>query len=87
MRGMLPGFTASSARTPSAPIARPSTPPIEREQHAFGEQLADDAAAAGADGGADGDLARAAGGARQQQVGDVGAGDQQHAADRAQQDE
>ena len=27
MRGMLPGFTASNARTPSAPITSPKTPP------------------------------------------------------------
>ena len=44
-------------------------------------------AAAGADRGADGDLALAAGGAHEQQVGDVGAGDQQHEADRADQHE
>ena len=42
-------------------------------------------AESGADGGADGDLAAARFGARQQQVGHVDAGDQQHEADRAQQ--
>ena len=55
------------------------------KQQAFGEQLADNAAAPGADGGSDGDLAGAAHGACQQQAGDVGAGDQEQAAYRAQQ--
>src|SRR6185369_11440934 len=55
------------------------------EQHAFGKELLDDAAAAGADGGADGDFARADGGAGQQKVGDVGAGNEEHATHRAQQ--
>ena len=67
------------------PSTRPSDAAGERQQHAFGQQLADDAAAAGADRGADRDLALPAGGADQQQVGDVGAGDQQHEADRAEQ--
>ena len=55
----------------------------EREDDAFGQQLPDDAAARSADGGADRDLAPAAGRAHQQQVGDVGARDQQHEADGA----
>ena len=61
--------------------------PGDGEQDAFGEELADDAGAAGSQGGADGKLALAAGGAHQQQVGHVGAGDQQHQADGAQQHE
>jgi hypothetical protein len=55
----------------------------QRQQHALREQLADDAAAPGADGGTDGDFAAASHGARQEQIGDVGASDQKHEAYRA----
>ncbi len=55
----------------------------QRNQHALGEQLPDDAAASGAERGANRDLALTHRRARQQQVGDVGARDQQHQADRA----
>ena len=48
------------------------------QQHALGENLADDAAAPCAQGHAHGDVGAPRGGARQQQVGDVGAGDEQH---------
>ena len=44
----------------------------------FGEQLAEQSRPAHAERDANGDLATPADGARQQQVGDVGAGDQQH---------
>ena len=47
-----------------------------RQQHALGQQLPDDAPAARAHGRADGHLFLPRSGARQQQVGDVGAGDQ-----------
>ncbi len=50
----------------------------QREQDAFGQQLADDAAAPRADRGTDRNLTLAARRAGQQQVGDVGARDQQH---------
>jgi hypothetical protein len=53
------------------------------EHGALGEQLANDASASGADGGADGDLALAARRAHQQETGDVGAGYQQHETDGA----
>ena len=59
----------------------------ERQDDAFGEELAGDAGAAGTERDADGQLAGASGASRQQQVGDVAAGDEQHQADRAQQDE
>ena len=49
----------------------------QRQHDALGEQLADDAAARAADRGADRDLAPASGRAHEQQVGDVGAGDEQ----------
>ena len=54
------------------------------EQHTFSEQLAHDARAAGSQCGAYGELTFAAGGAHQQQIGDIGAGDQQHQCYRAQ---
>ena len=47
------------------------------EHHALGQQLADDASAAGAEREADGDLAAALRRAREQQVRDVGARDEQ----------
>ena len=87
MRGMLPGLSASRARTPAAPIASPSTPPISesstlsvRSWRTMRPRPAPMAAA-------DGDLARADAGAGQQQVGDIGAGDQEHRSHRAQQDQ
>ena len=49
----------------------------QREQHAFGEQLAADLPAAGAKGGAQRQLALARQRARHRQAGDVGAGDEQ----------
>ena len=54
-----------------------------RQEGALGEQLADQAAAGGAQRQPHGDLAPAPGGARQQQTGDVGAGDEQDEGDRA----
>ena len=59
----------------------------EREDDAFGEQLADDAGAAGAHGGADGEFTLAAGGADEEEIGDVGAGDEQDEADGSEEDE
>src|SRR5579864_4186278 len=50
---------------------------------ALGEQLPDNPAASGADRRPDGDLASPSRGSRQQQIGDVGTGDQQDEADRA----
>ena len=57
-----------------------------REQQALGEQLPEHAPAARADGEADGDLLLPRRGARRQQAGEVGAGDQQHQSDHAHQD-
>jgi hypothetical protein len=60
----------------------------ERRQHqVLREQLAHEPRAAGADGGADGDLARAGARARQHQAGHVGAGDDQHQSRGCQQDQ
>ena len=50
----------------------------EGEQEALGEQLTDDALAACAESLANGEFASAGGGAGQQQIGDVGAGDEQN---------
>ncbi len=59
----------------------------EGEDDAFGEELTDDAGAARAHGGADGEFTLAAGGADEQKIGDVGAGDEQDEADGSEQDE
>ena len=59
----------------------------QREDDAFGQQLTDDARAARAHGGANGEFTLAAGCAHEQKVGDVGAGDEENEADRAEQDE
>ena len=63
----------------------PEQPADPREHGALDEQLADDAAAAGAEGQAHGDLFLPGRRPRDQQAGHVGARDQQHAADDAQQ--
>ncbi len=68
--------SASSMRAPAIGHAQPGDAAEAGEQNAFGEQLADDAAALRAEGGADGHLRAAAHAADEQQVGDVGAGDE-----------
>ena len=57
----------------------------EREKNAFGKQLRNYAAAAGAKSGANGNFTPANGGANEEQVGDVCARDEQNEADRAEQ--
>ena len=57
----------------------------EREQHALREELPDDLPAGGADRDAHAHLPRPPRGTREQEVGDIGAGNQQHESDRAQQ--
>ena len=64
----------------------PSSAAGEREQQAFGQQLTDDAAAACAEGASHQHFLLASERARQQQVRDVGARDQQDEADGADQD-
>ena len=59
----------------------------QREHQALGEHLPDQPPAGGADRHADRDFALPRGRPREHQVRDVGAGDQQHAADRAEQHE
>jgi hypothetical protein len=58
-----------------------------RQAQAFGEQLAHQASAAGAEGEPYGHLAVARGSARQQQVAKIGAGDQEHEGSGAKQHE
>ena len=50
----------------------------EREEYGFREQLARDGPAAGADGETDGEFARAVGGARGEDAGEIGAGGEQY---------
>ena len=67
-----------------------STPPTRaqhRQQHRLGEQLPHQLPAAGADRQPHGHLGGPAAAAHQQQVGDVGAGDQQHGAGDREQDQ
>src|SRR5260370_21902668 len=55
----------------------------QAENDAFEQKIRSDASAAGAQGGADGELLTAAFDADEQQIGDIGAGDQEDHADRA----
>ena len=71
----------SSGAIEAVAISRPTRAAGERDDETLDQQLLDDAPPAGAEREADGDLALTRRGARDQQVGDVGAGDQQHAAD------
>ena len=60
----------------------------EKTEHGgFTEQLADDSTPAGAKRGANSDFFRARSGSREKQVGDIGAGDQQHETDGTQEDQ
>src|SRR5205807_3593582 len=54
-----------------------------REHHALDEQLSNDASTGGPDGRAYGDLPLAPSRTSEQEVGDIGAGDEQHKADCA----
>ena len=77
-RGRLVGRSQSSSAIAAIGDEQAGRATAGREQRALGQQLRDDARAAGAEGGAHGDLPLARLGSRQQQVGDVHAGDQQH---------
>ena len=86
MRGIDSGATASSSmRRPSRRRADPSAPPALASTRLSVSSCAEQAPAAGAERAAHGELAPAPRAARQQQARDVGAGDQQHEADRAEQ--
>ena len=68
-------------------ISRPAAPPSRPSSTLSVSSCRTSRCQLGAERGADRDLLLPAGGARQQQVGDVGARDQQHERDRAQQHE
>ncbi len=74
---------------PRAPLGedRSHDPTRDREDHALGEKLPHDTPRARPESGADGEFPTPPGRARQQQVRHVGAGDQQHEADRSEQHE
>ena len=76
-RGSPGGSHFNSALMPSATTIEADDGTEQREHGALGQQLADDAPASRADGGADGQLALPRHALRQQQAADVGAGDQQ----------
>ena len=57
----------------------------EAEQNAFGEQLPNESSPARAQRGPNGEFAMARGGAGEKEIGDVRAGDEEDAADRAEQ--
>ena len=75
--------TSNCRLTPAR--TRPSSAAGEREQHALGQELRDDVAAPRAEREADADLLAPAREAREHEVGDVGAGDQQHRGDGGEQ--
>ena len=75
----------SSDRIPNRPSASPSAPPITARENAFRHQLTNDPASVGAHRGANRHLASAHGRTDEQQVRNVGAGDEQHARDGGEQ--
>ena len=82
---MFPGFTVRTTYRLHFGDEQSGGATRESQQDAFGEQLADQALPSGAQGGTDRDLFLAGGGARKQQVRNVGAGDQQDQGHRAEQ--
>ena len=82
MRGSPAVLIESNERIPSTPKAAPSSTTEQRQQHAFGQQLARDSAACRADRGADRQLAPTCRGSHQQQVGNVRTSNQQNKEDR-----
>ena len=81
-RGNAPGKVLSTALVAPTGEQEPQRSAQGREQNAFGEKLADDAQVPGAQGCANGKLARAAHRARQKKIRDVRARNQQQEADR-----
>ena len=82
-RGRFAGFIQTSQRVPSHARKTPSNPPQSREHQALRRQLPQQPAAARAKRPPHRQLTFAGGGAREQQVGDVRAGNQQEHADGA----
>ena len=81
-RGSLAGFMRQDQLQRGDGEADAGGAAEQAEQQALDQHLAGQAAAAGADGGADGELLGAALGPDEQEVGDVGAGDEQDDPDR-----
>ena len=81
-----PAPSRTSAGTATALTATPSAALPAATQRAFDEQLSHEAAAAGAERRAKGEVVFAAGQPREHQVGDVRAGDEQDEGDRSHQD-
>ena len=78
---------ASKARMPHWAISQPNTPPAEESIRLSTSNWRTDAPASGAEGGADGDFAGTTEGAGEQQIGDVGAGDQEDESNSAEEGE
>ena len=85
MRGMLPGLMASRNRTPANPRISPRIPPVRDITQALREQLANDVPASGAERRTRCEFPLASGGANQQQIRNVGTGNQEHKSDGAKQ--
>ena len=81
------GRRRSSASRSASEVRTPAAAAGDSEAQALGEQLADQPGAAGAEGQPYGDLALPRRRPRQQQVAEIGAGDQQHQRRGAEQDE
>ena len=86
MRGMFCGTVLISASVPHCAMSNPERAAQPGKQKALGQELPDDAAAAGAHRGAQCDFLSAGRSAREEKIRDVGVRDQQHADDRAKQD-
>ena len=84
-RGRFAGATSFSASMPQAASNKPPHAAGQAQQHVLGEQVREHATVAGAERHAHGHFALPRGAADNHQVGDVGAGDQQHQHHRAQQ--
>ena len=80
---MLSGLAASSARRPPNPTAAPSAPPTSASSDALGQELPEQPPSAGAERRADRELPLPRLGAREDQIRQIGAGDEQHEADRS----
>ena len=87
MPGRLAGESTVSAFEREPRDAQAGRTACKRHDHALDEQLTEEPAAIRAERMADGHLTLAAGGANQQQVRDVGAGNQENEPDRGQEHE
>ena len=85
MRGMLPGLTLSKKANAAEPKNEAKQTPGKRKRKAFCEQLPDDLTTAGSESRTGSKLALSRRGPCQQQVGNIGAGNQENEADSAQQ--